>query len=136
MSIPILIVNNDRAARTMMRQSLEAAGHTIMEADDVESGLAILRTSQGAMVTLFTVALFNNIMTGTDGVAFLGAAAWDSRAGHEHAFVIVTPTPEHLEAALGRLLAHLSVPILAEPFTVDDLVRVVDETMQRLPIPA
>lgn len=136
MGVPILIVNSERAARSKMRQALEAAGYTIIEAEDAESGLAILKASEGAMVTLFSVALFNNIVTGTDGIAFLGAAAWDARLGHPHAFVAVTPTPDQVEAALGRLLAHLSVPILAEPFNPADLVNVVTRKTQHLLISA
>ena len=127
MGIPVLIVNSDPAARKKLRQPLESAGYPILEADDVEDGLAMLRTSEGVMVTLFKVALFNNIISGTDGIAFLGAAKYDARHGRKHAFVVVTPTPDQLQAALGRLLAHLSIPVLAEPFSADDLVNAVDQ---------
>lgn len=136
MGVPILIVNCERTTRAKMRQALEAAGYTIMEAEDADSGLAILRASEGPLVTLFNVALFNNIVTGTDGIAFLGAAAWDVRLGQPHAFVAVTPTPDQLELALGRLLAHLSVPIVAEPFSAADLVNVVTRTTQHLLVSA
>ena len=127
MGIPVLIFNSDPAAREKLRQPLESAGYSILEADDVEDGLAMLHTSEGAMVTLFKVALFNNIISGTDGIAFLGAARYDARHGRKHAFVVVTPTPDQLQAALGRLLAHLSIPVLAEPFSADDLVNAVDQ---------
>jgi CheY-like chemotaxis protein len=127
MGIPVLIVNSDPAAREKLRQPLESAGYPILEADDVEDGLAMLHTSEGAIVTLFKVALFNNIISGTDGIAFLGAARYDARHGRKHAFVVVTPTPDQLQAALGRLLAHLSIPVLAEPFSADDLVNAVDQ---------
>ena len=126
MAMRVLVVNNDTATRKTMRQYLEAGGFTTLEADDVENGLAMLRASEGDVVTLFNVALFNNIMTGMDGVAFLGAARHDTRRGHEHAFVVVTPTPDQVQAALGRLLAHLSIPVLAEPFTVSDLADAID----------
>ncbi|HKT36789.1 MAG TPA: hypothetical protein VJR48_00345 [Ktedonobacterales bacterium] len=127
MGIPVLIVNSDPAAREKLRQPLESAGYPILEADDVEDGLAMLHTSEGAIVTLFKVALFNNIISGTDGIAFLGAARYDARHGRKHAFVVVTPTPDQLQAALGRLLAHLSIPVLAEPFSADELVNAVDQ---------
>src|SRR5690349_14030004 len=96
MGIPVLIVNSDPTAREKLRHPLESAGYPILEADDVEDGLAMLRTSEGAMVTLFKVALFNNIISGTDGIAFLGAARYDARHGRKHAFVVVTPTPDQL----------------------------------------
>lgn len=127
MGIPILIVNSDPAARKKLRQPLESAGYQILEVENAEDGLTILRTSEDDMVTLFNVALFNNIISGTDGIAFLGAARYDARRGRKHAFVVVTPTPEQVHAALGRLLAHLSIPILAEPFSADDLINAIDQ---------
>lgn len=127
MGIPVLIVNCDPAARKELRQPLESAGYPVVEADDVDDGLAMLRTSEGAMVTLFNVTLFDNIIRGADGIAFLGAASYDARHGRKHAFVVVTPTPDQLQAALGRLLAHLSIPVLAEPFSADELVNAVDQ---------
>lgn len=127
MEMQVLIVSSDARARRKTRQLLEAKGYTILEADDVESGLAALRTSEGAIVTLFNVALYNNIMAGTDGSAFLGAARYDTQRGRQHAFVVVTPTPDHVHAALGRLLAHLSIPVLAEPFTAADLADAIDQ---------
>jgi hypothetical protein len=73
------------------------------------------------------VALFNNVISGTDGIAFLGAARYDARRGRKHAFVVVTPTPDQLNAALGRLLAYLSIPVLAEPFGADELLNAIDQ---------
>ena len=60
MEIQVLIVSSDTPARRKIRQLLDATGYTILEADDVESGLAALRASEGTIVTLFNVALFNN----------------------------------------------------------------------------
>lgn len=127
MGMRVLVVNSDTATRKMMRRCLEVGGYSILEADDVETGLAMLRASEDAIVTLFTVALFNNIMTGADGIAILGAARYDARRGRQHAFVVVTPTPDQVRAALGRLLAHLSIPVLAEPFTATQLATAIDQ---------
>ncbi len=127
MELRVLIVNSDTTTRRKIRDFLEPAGYSMLEADDVESGLTMLHASEGAVVTLFNVALFNNVMTGTDAVAFLGAASYETRRGRQHAFVVVTPTPDHVYAALGRLLAHLSIPVLAEPFTAGDLTDAIDQ---------
>lgn len=132
MGIPILIVNDHPTTRKQMRQTLESSGYTTFEADDTESGLATLRESEGSMVVLFSVAFFNNCMAGTDGIAVLGAAASERRLSQQHAFVIVTPTPEQVETALGRLLQNLSIPILAEPFDTDDLLHAIAISTQRL----
>jgi CheY-like chemotaxis protein len=136
MGIPILIVNDHPSTRKKMQQSLEASGFTTLEADNTESGLATLRESEGSMVVLFNVALFDNCMAGTDGITLLGAVASDKRLAQQHAFVIVTPTPEQVETALGRLLNNLSVPILAEPFDTDELLRAISVSTRRLLVSA
>lgn len=136
MGVPVLVVNNDPTMRNKMRHSLEVAGYSVMEAEDAETGLATLRASERGMVVLFNVVLFGNMMQGTDGIAFLGAAACDTRLAHQHAFVIVTPTPEQLEAALGRLLDHLSIPVITEPIDADALLHTVSRSTWRLLVSA
>lgn len=126
MGMHVLIVHTDATVRKAIRQSLETVGYLLLEADDVDIGLTMLNADDGPIVTLFGVALFNNIMTGTDGVAFLGAARHDAWRGSQHAFVIVTPTPDQVHAALGRLLAQLAIPVVAEPFQAEDLVGAID----------
>jgi CheY-like chemotaxis protein len=130
MGMQVLIVHTDTTMRTTIRQTLETRDYTLLEADDVETGLAMLSATEGLIVTLFSVALFNNIMTGTDGVAFLGAASHDAQRGAQrgaqHAFVILTPTPDQVYAVLGRLLSHLAIPVVAQPIIAEDLVGAID----------
>jgi len=136
MSVPILIVDNDSSLRNRMRQSLEAIGYHVMEASDAESGLRTLRASKDNMVALFSITLNRNTMTGADGVAFLGAAACDTRLARRHGFIIITPTPGELDAALGRLIKQLSIPILAEPVDMEEMRQLVSEAELRLLVSA
>ncbi len=136
MQTPVLIVNDNPGTRRSLRRALEVAGYAIAEAADAENGLALLRESERSMVVLFDVVLFNNIMAGTDSIALLGAAACDAQLADRHAFVLVTPTPEQVEAVLGRLLERLSVPIVAEPVDPDALRLTVAQAARRLLIPA
>ena len=130
MGMHVLIVHTDATVRKAIRQSLETVGYLLLEADDVDIGLTMLNADDGPIVTLFGVALFNNIMTGTDGVAFLGAASHDAQRGAQrgaqHAFVILTPTPDQVYAVLGRLLSHLAIPVVAQPIIAEDLVGAID----------
>ena len=132
MSAPVLLVNYDSSLRRKIRQSLEAMGYGVVEDEDAENGLLTLRASKDSMVVLFNVAFHKNTMAGTDGVAFLGAAASDVRLAQRHAFIILTPTPDHLDAALGRLLNRLSIPILAEPVDLDEVCRTVHAAERHL----
>jgi CheY-like chemotaxis protein len=135
MGVPVLVVNSDPIARKYVRQVLENADYDVMEAGDTESGLATLRMSEHSMVVIFNLVLFNYVMTGTDDIAFLGAAASDRHLAANHGFVIVTPTAEQLEIALGHLIHRLSIPIVAEPFTSNDLLEAVAIAESRLVIP-
>jgi DNA-binding NtrC family response regulator len=136
MSVPVLIVNYDSSLRRKMRQSLETFGYSVIEATDAESGLGTLRASADSMVALFNVTLNRNTMTGVDGVAFLGAAACDARLARRHSFIIITPTPGELDAALGKLIKQLSIPILAEPVDMDEMRQLVGEAELRLLVSA
>ena len=136
MSVPVLIVNYDSSLRRKMRQSLETFGYSVIEATDAESGLGTLRASKDSMVALFNVTLNRNTMTGADGVAFLGVAACDTRLARRHGFIIITPTPGELGAALGKLIRQLSIPILAEPVDMDEMRQLVSEAELRLLVSA
>jgi CheY-like chemotaxis protein len=136
MQTPVLIVHDNPGTRRSLRRALEVAGYAVVEATDAESGLALLRESERSMVVLFNVVLFNNVMAGTDGIALLGAAASDAHLADRHAFVLVTPTPEPVDAVLGRLLERLSVPVVAEPLDPDALRLTVAQAARRLFVPA
>ncbi len=122
MNMPVLVVHNDPIVRKSLRQALEHAGYDVMEAGDTESGLAALRMNERGMLVIFNLILLNYTITGTDGIAFLGEAASARDRGIDHAFVIVTPTPEPLEVALGRLIHRLAIPVVAEPPATDALL--------------
>jgi DNA-binding NtrC family response regulator len=132
MHTTVLLVNYDSSLRQKIHQSLGALGYQVIETEDAESGLATLQASKDSMVVLFNVTLHENTLTGTDGFAFLGAAACGGQLARRHAFIILTPTPNLLEAALGRLLNRLSIPILAEPVDIDEVCRVVGEAERHL----
>jgi len=57
----ILLVDDDRKVRDLLKVWLTAAGHTISEAADAESGLAVLATK------VVAVAMIDKDMPGHDG---------------------------------------------------------------------
>lgn len=132
MRAPILLLHYDPVLRAQLRQSLEADGHRVQETSDAESGLALLRSCEEGMIVIFNVSLHRNTMAGTDGIAFLGAAIGERRLAYKHAFIILTPTPDQLDAALGRLLNHMSLPVLAEPLAMNEVLQLVKAAERRL----
>ena len=132
METSILIAHTDTCVRRTLRDLLEDEGYIVLEAASPESALALLRESEGGMVVLFDVSLFDNTMTGADSVAILGAATHDKRLADKHAFVVITPTPEQVEVVFGRVLGRIQAPIVAEPVDPEDLCLVVARAERHL----
>jgi len=136
MYIPALIAHDDPRMRSALRSLLEGDGYSVMEAVDTESALETLRESERCMVVLFSVTLFDNAMTGADGIAILGAAAHDAHLADQHAFVVITPTPENVEVVFGRMLERIGAPIVAEPVNPEKLSRAIADAERRLLVTA
>ena len=106
------------------------------EATDAESGLEAIQASEDNLVVLFNITLHKNAMTGADGIILLGAAACNVRLARQHAFIVITPTQDQVEAALGHMLHYLAIPVLAEPVDMDVVTHTVDEMGSRLLVSA
>jgi DNA-binding NtrC family response regulator len=132
MQTSVLVVNADPRMRRALRSMLEGADYVVMEAADAESALLTLRESERCMVVLFDVAVFNNTLTGADSLAILGAASHDVDLADQHAFVVITPTPESVEVVFGSLLTRISASIVAEPVDPDVLLQACDHAAERL----
>jgi CheY-like chemotaxis protein len=122
--------------RRALRSMLEGAEYLVFEAADAESVLEPLRESERSMVVLFDVALFNNTLTGADSVAILGAATHDAYLADQHAFVVISPTPENVEIVFGSLLTRIGAPIVAEPVHPEKLRRAIADAECRLLVTA
>jgi DNA-binding NtrC family response regulator len=136
MHTPILIVNADSRMRSALCGALEDTNYAVMEAADVETGLLALRESERRMVVLFDVTLFNNTLTGLDSVVLLGAVTHDADLADQHAFVVISPTPENVEMVFGSLLTRIGALIVAEPVNPENLRRAIADAERRLPISA
>jgi DNA-binding NtrC family response regulator len=136
MYAPVLIAHEDSPMRNTLRGILEADGYRVEEAIDAESALKTLRTSERCMVVLFDVALINNTLTGADSVAILGAASHDAYLADQHAFVVISPTPENVEMVFGHLLARISASIVAEPVDPTSLRLAIADAERRLLVTA
>jgi DNA-binding NtrC family response regulator len=132
MQTPILVVNADSRMRSALCGALEDAKYAVMEATDAESALLTLRETERCMVVLFDITLFNNTLTGLDCVALLGAATHDADLAHQHAFVVISPTPENVAMVFGSLLARIGAPIVAEPVNPEKLRRAIADSARRL----
>ena len=132
--ISTLVISDDSAGRRDITKTLAAAGCDVREAADAEAGLALLRATPEPTAVLFHVTLFHNVMDGLDCAAVLGEVARDARLAERHPFILVTPTPENVQAVLGTLLRRLSVRILAEPVDRAHLFAALDAAAGAMPV--
>jgi CheY-like chemotaxis protein len=123
----VLIVDDDDAIREALRYALEDAGHMVSEATDGLAALRFLRRS-----TDHIVALVDLMMPGLDGAGLLGAVAGDAQLSARNAYILMTANPKTLPLAFANLLVDLDVPFLPKPFDVDDLLRVVGVSAERI----
>lgn len=136
MQTSILIAHTDPWLRRTLRDMLEGAQYSVVEASDAESALAILRQSERSMIALFQIVLYENTLSGVDSVSILGAAAHDPRLADQHAFVVITPTPENVELVFGRMIERISASIVAEPVDPGRLGRAIADAERLLLVTA
>jgi CheY-like chemotaxis protein len=123
----VLIVDDDTDIRMTMRMMLEEiGGHTVLEAEDGESGLRALRASAEPLVVLLDL-----LMPGMDGIDVLRTVAEDEQLAGQHAFVLVTVSrrARNREFPVSLLM---SVPVVPKPFDMFVLLDTVTQAEHRL----
>lgn len=100
----VLIIDDSRFQRGLLRRAVEAAGHEVLEAGDGPSGLARARDAEPDVI------LMDLVMPGTDGVALLG----QFRADAVTAPVIVV-TSDVQDSTRTRCLALGAAGFLNKP---------------------
>lgn len=125
--LQILIVDDDRSIRGTLRAVLEDEEYQVLEAEDGNIALALLRASFGPVVVLLDLR-----MPGLDGAGVLEAVAADARLATHNAYILITATPHSIPTMASRLLDQLSVPIVAKPFDLDILLESVTQAIIKL----
>lgn len=118
----VLIVDDDRAIRGVLRAILEGADYTVDEACNGDAALARLQTACTA--TQPQVILLDLEMPGLDGVQTLEALARPPLAALCLQVIVVTASPRPLPPAFAYL------PILRKPFDLDDLLTYVEAALR------
>jgi CheY-like chemotaxis protein len=132
----VLVVDDTKLIRELVREMLAPSGYEILEASDGAQALAELRASQVPLVVLLDYQM--PIM---DGSEVLQTVAKERGPLSRHEFVIITANEPTFPPDFVELLRHLSIRVLAKPFKKDDLDLLVEGAVVRLtaprePIPA
>lgn len=127
----VLVVDDDAAIRETLRELLEDAGYHVREAADGAAALRALRASKERLVALVDLK-----MPRMDGHELLGTVATDPDLARRHAYILVTANADTQTLAFARLLTRLSVPIVAKPFEIDDILKLVAAAAGKVAVPA
>ncbi len=123
----VLIVDDDEDIRFTVRAMLEDLGeHTVAEAADGPSALALLRAAAERYVVLLDL-----LMPNMDGIEVLREVAKDQRLATRHAYILVTVSRRAGSEELAQSLA-LAVPVVPKPFSLDTLLDTVGQASARL----
>ena len=115
----VLIVEDDGAVRALMRQVLERAGYTVLEARDGDEALTIARVQQSVIDLVVT----DIVMPG------IGGRALATRLTADRPSLRVLYTSGYATDAMLRDGQGSILPFLAKPFLPLELVRKVRETL-------
>jgi len=121
----VLIVDDARVARAVLREALKSAGHEVLEAANAVAGLQLAVESQPDVITT------DLLMPGLDGLAFLDTLR---ARGVRAPVLVVTADIQHStrEECLRRGVAA----VLGKPVSASELARSVAEALAQRTRPA
>lgn len=123
----VLVVDDDDLIRDVVRAVLEGDGYRVLEAEDGQEALRVLRDSDHPLVVLLDVR-----MPGLSGLDVIGEAAHDSHLAARCTFILMTADLRAPQPTLVPLLDQLHIPVVRKPFDLDDLLATVAQASERL----
>jgi CheY-like chemotaxis protein len=116
----VLVVDDDRDIRDVVRFILEDAGYEVVEAGDGERALQTLRDSPTPLIVLLDL-----LMPRPNGLDVLTEIIADPALKQRHAYILLTADNNVLRDQAEPLLTQLSAPTIVKPFDVDKLLEIV-----------
>ncbi len=125
----VLVVDDDEPIREMLCMMLESSDYDVLHATNGVEALELLRTSSTRLVVLLDM-----FMPKLDGRGVLRAVVADSRLFTFHSYILLSADPD-LRTFTTETSPSFSVPVVAKPFEIDDLLQAVDQAVQRIACP-
>jgi CheY-like chemotaxis protein len=120
MSPTILVVDDDALVRSMMRDGLAAAGHTVLAAASGEQALQVAHAERPACI------LMDLMMPDVDGYETCAALKADSRTASIPVLLMSAITDARVTEQAKRVGA---VAVLRKPVRMDELRRAVTQAL-------
>lgn len=124
----VLVVDDDQAIRRMLSEVLTLEGYTVQTAEHGGPALDMMRASRDRLVVILGL-----VMPHVNGQDVLEAVAADETLTFRHAIIMVTAQAQAAQMGqIAELRERLGVPLIALPFTVEQLVDAVAMASARL----
>ncbi len=120
----VLVVDDDQSIREMLSMMLEYGSYDVLQATNGIEALEVLRTSSTRLVVLLDM-----FMPKLDGRGVLHTVAADPHLSTFHNYILLSADP-NLHSFTIETSPTFSVPVVAKPFEIDDLLKAVDSAMQ------
>jgi two-component system response regulator SaeR len=123
--LTVLVVDDQRAIRGLVKRVLGDAGYRVVEAENGSHAIDVLRIAGRVDLVLVDV-----VMPRLDGAGFVRTLL--ERYPQQR---IVYMSGQFVEVLARYNLADFQLPFLAKPFTPDELLAKVEETLRPVPTP-
>lgn len=127
MATRILVVDDDKDIREVLRALFEDEGFAVAEARHGEEALKFLRGAQDPYVTLLDLR-----MPVLDGAGLLEQVAHDRKLRRRHAYILMTADARTVPLSFANLLTNMDVPVVSKPFDEKRLFSLVREAADRI----
>ncbi len=124
----VLIVDDDESIREMLGMMLEYSDHNVLHATNGIEALEVLRASSTRLVVLLDM-----YMPKLDGRGVLQTVAADPHLSTFHNYILLSADPD-LHSFAVTSTPPFSVPVVAKPFTIDDLLNAVDQAAHHVTV--
>lgn len=123
----VLVVDDDATLRRMVSMVLEDAGWETLEAKDGLDALATMRSSSSCLIVLLDWK-----MPEISGEEVLEVVVATPELAARHAYALITANAAVITPHLADLLSQLEAPMVAKPFSIDELLCAVELQASRI----
>ncbi len=116
----VLVIDDERAIRTLLRRTLEGEGYQCLEAGNAEQALEVLKQNQIALV------LLDINMPGKSGVELLPQI----RAAYPNTSIIMATAVSDVSIAV-ECMKHGAYDYVTKPFNLEGVLRSVDHALEK-----
>jgi hypothetical protein len=127
---PVFVIHPQPDTRAALCQMLEHEGYVVYEAADLHAALSL-----PTLYLAHGVVLFEQDGRGLMRQDVLSGLEANPRLLKWHRYVCLTTAPDRLSLPVRNALVVLEIPVLAEPFDMDDLLATVAQASERLKKP-